>query len=351
MIFKKIGKGLRKFLFPSALLFLIVNIFLLGFLHLFTFLYVPPKVEKIEKIIEIPEKTTLREASEILEAEGLIRDREPFVLMARLMGVDREIKAGEYALNTWMRPLEILRILIEGKVMVYEVRIPEGQTASQIGKLLAENGLVNYDTFMALVNDQGFVKFLGIDAPSLEGYLFPETYYFTKKDWTYDIIKKMVQNFKRTFNSEFEERASELKMTQREVVALASIIEKEAGVDTERPLIAAVFHNRLKKKIPLQSDPTVIYGLKNFSGNLTREHLRIRTPYNTYVIKGLPPGPIANPGRKSIYAALFPAKVDFLYFVSKNDGTHYFSKDLPEHNQAVYKYQKNKKNRRKARAS
>ncbi len=152
----------------------------------------------------------------------------------------------------------------------------------------------------------------------------------------------MVHQFKKVFGSELETKASQMGISPREVVILASIIEKETPLSEEKPLISAVFHNRLKKKIPLQSDPTVIYGIRNFNGNLTKQDLLNLTPYNTYLISGLPPTPICNPGKESILAALSPASVPFLYFVSKNDGSHYFSSNIEEHNQAVWKYQKSK---------
>ena len=160
-----------------------------------------------------------------------------------------------------------------------------------------------------------------------------------------EVIQMMVHQFKKVFESDLASGASQLEISQREAVILASIIEKETPLSEEKPLISAVFHNRLKKKIPLQSDPTVIYGIKNFDGNLTKEHLLRPTPYNTYVIQGLPPTPICNPGKDSLLAALNPALVPYLYFVSKNDGSHYFSSDIEDHQRAVWKYQKNLKKR------
>jgi UPF0755 protein len=155
-----------------------------------------------------------------------------------------------------------------------------------------------------------------------------------------EIIQMMVQQFKKIFNNDWIRRASQLGMSLREVVTLASIIEKEASLTEEKPFISAVFHNRLKKRIPLQSDPTVIYGMKNFNGNLTRGDLQRPSPYNTYLNNGLPPTPICNPGKDSLLAALHPSPASYLYFVSKNDGSHFFSSTMEEHNQAVWKYQK-----------
>jgi UPF0755 protein len=155
----------------------------------------------------------------------------------------------------------------------------------------------------------------------------------------------MVHQFKKVFGPDLVRRASELGISEKEAVILASLIEKETSLPEEKPLISAVFHNRLKRNIPLQSDPTVIYGIKNFDGNLTKEHLLRQTPYNTYVAVGLPPTPICNPGKESLLAALYPAPVPYLYFVSKNDGSHYFASEIEEHNRAVWKYQKPQRKR------
>jgi UPF0755 protein len=174
----------------------------------------------------------------------------------------------------------------------------------------------------------------------LEGYLFPETYYFARATKPKDVIRTMVDGVKQLWTPELEAQAKRLHLTLHEVLTLASVVEKETGIREERELIAAVFHNRLRRRIPLQSDPTVIYGLTAFDGNLRKRDLLDPSPYNTYRIQGLPPGPIASPGADSIKAALFPSASPYLYFVSRNDGTHYFSASLEEHNRAVEKFQK-----------
>jgi UPF0755 protein len=179
--------------------------------------------------------------------------------------------------------------------------------------------------------------------PTLEGYLFPDTYHLFREMDPEEVIHMMVNQFKKVFGPDLANRASELGISESEAVILASIIEKETPLPEEKALVSSVFHNRLKKKIPLQSDPTVIYGIKNFNGNLTKEDLMRHTPYNTYLVPGLPPTPICNPGRDSLLAAVHPAPVPYLYFVSKNDGSHFFSSDIEEHNRAVLKYQKNLK--------
>jgi UPF0755 protein len=223
------------------------------------------------------------------------------------------------------------------------VTIPEGLTLSQIGQLLEHLNLVEKKEFFQKTSSPAFINALGLSelaGPTLEGYLFPDTYYLLREMDPEEVIQMMVHQFRKVFGPEFARWASELGISEREVVILASIIEKETSLPEEKPLVSAVFHNRLKKRIPLQSDPTVIYGIKNFNGNLTKEDLTRPSAYNTYLLAGLPPTPICNPGRDSLLAAVHPAPVSYLYFVSKKDGSHYFSSDIEEHNRAVWKYQK-----------
>jgi len=244
-----------------------------------------------------------------------------------------------------MAPIKILNILTKGIVITHSITIPEGFTIKQIAQLLDQNGITNGDEFLRLAKEPEIVKRYGISAPSLEGYLYPDTYKFASHLPPWRIIHTMVMRFKQV-TSPLRERARQKGMKFEDVITLASIVEKETALDSERPIIASVFLNRLKRGIRLESDPTTIYGIENFDGNLKKSDLTRRTPYNTYVIKGLPPGPISNPGLKSIEAVLNPADTDYLYFVSKNDGSHYFSRTLQEHNRAVYRYQKRSKRRR-----
>ena len=313
--------------------------------YLLTFLFIPPSYEKHTKSLEIPEGAGLRQVARLLKENGLITSDLIFVIVGKLTMAERHLQAGEYGLHTRMSPLEILHMLKAGEVLQHEATFPEGVNLEQIARLLNEQGLVSYEAFLEKASDPVFIRSLGIEANSLEGYLYPETYYFSKRVGAEGILRAMVEMFNSIYTSDLAERASALSMTRREVVTLASIIEKETALDSERPLVSAVFHNRMKKKIPLQSDPTVIYALPNFNGNLTRQDLQRRSPYNTYRVKGLPPGPIANPRKASLLAALYPAPVSYLYFVSKNDGTHHFSNTLAEHNKAVQRYQKRKAGR------
>ena len=249
------------------------------------------------------------------------------------------VKAGEYALSATMSPIQIMAKLVKGEVELYKLTIPEGLNIYQIADLVAEAGFAQNSSFIAAATDAGLTRKNGIKAATFEGYLYPETYYFPRKVSTETILSTMVNRFWNVFDAAWQARADQLGFSIHQIVTLASIIEKETGAPFERPVISSVFHNRLKKKMRLESDPTVIYGLRNFDGNLKRSHLETPTPYNTYKINGLPVGPIANPGTKSLEAALFPADTHFIYFVSKKDKTHQFSTNFKDHNQAVLKYQ------------
>jgi UPF0755 protein len=237
-----------------------------------------------------------------------------------------------------LTPSQVLDIVVSGKVLLHRLIIPEGYTIAQIAAEIERAGLADGQAFRTLANAPELATALGIEGAGLEGYLFPNTYYFPRGLSERDIIKIMVDQFHRQLPEQWRERAEALGFSLHQVITLASIIEKETGYPSERTLVASVFHNRLKKRMRLESDPTAVYGLEDFDGKVTRLHLRTDNPFNTYRIPGLPPGPIANPGRASIEAALYPAQTEFLFFVSKRDGTHHFSATFEEHNQAVRKY-------------
>ncbi len=338
----KAKRGIKWLLFFGVILF--------GIIHWVRFLDAVPSPTKIQKKVEIPRGASYHTVIDLLDRKGLITRPFYFNILGKMTGGETRIKPGEYQLHTAMRPMEILKVLVSGRIVLHRVVIPEGLTSKQIAVVLEEAGLVKSRAFLQVVHDKTALKRLGVEAESLEGYLYPETYQFGKETSPFEIIQVMVRQFQTVYDASFQKRANEIGMTQLEVLTLASIIEKETGVGAERRLISGVFHNRLKKKMRLQSDPTVIFSLADFDGNLTRKHLRNSSPYNTYKVKGLPPGPIASPGRDSIYAALYPEDVDYLYFVSKNNGTHYFSKTIREHNNAVRKYQlrRKRKNRKQS---
>jgi UPF0755 protein len=327
----------------SRIFLLCLIFFLLVIFILYWFLFIPPSKTTSTKIVYIKKGTPLKKISKQLEQEGIVRNGRFFVLVTTLLGKKAKIKAGEYELHTRMLPLEVLDSLVKGQVRRHLVTIPEGYTVSEIAQLLEDLNIAEKKDFLQKASSPALIASLGLShlaGSTLEGYLFPDTYHLMREMDPEEVIQMMVHQFKKVFGTDLAQNTSPIEISEREAVILASIIEKETPLPEEKPLISAVFHNRLKKKIPLQSDPTVIYGIKNFDGNLTKEDLLMPTPYNTYLISGLPPTPICNPGKDSLLAALHPAPVPYLYFVSKNDGSHYFSSHIDEHNRAVWKYQK-----------
>lgn len=292
-----------------------------------------------KRIVLIRPQTSSYRIAAALKDAGIIRSRLGFLAVAIARGTYRRLFPGEYEFDPHIPLLEIVRRLEQGRGLVHQVTIPEGLAARQIAQLFADKQLVDQARFVRLLRDRTTLEQYRLEGASLEGYLFPDTYRVVKGQAEEAIIQRMVRRFQEQFGPDEQARALELQMSVREVVTLASLVEREARVPEERPLISAVFHNRLRKRMPLQSDPTVMYGLSRFSGRLTKAHLQAPSPYNTYLNHGLPPGPIANPGRASILAALYPASSQYLYFVSKNDGTHAFSKTLREHDRMVRRYQ------------
>jgi len=318
---------------------IIAVIFLIALTHYYIALFVPPGQDSSPVLVEFEPGVGFRQMAKTLKEKGLIRDLQAFVLFGRLRGSTKSVQAGEYEFNASMPPSRILEKLEKGRVVKHTVTIPEGYNIRDIADLLDKMSLSQKDRFITKASDKAFLATLGIDAATAEGFLFPDTYQFAKGMSDASMIKAMVLRFKEVFTGELEMRSKAAGISINGLLTLASVVEKETGQASERPRIARVFLNRLRLGMPLQSDPTVIYGIKDFNGNLTRKDLRTETPYNTYRKKGLPAGPIANPGIESIKAVLYPEEGQYLYFVSKNDGTHYFSKTLSEHNRAVYRYQ------------
>jgi UPF0755 protein len=323
----------------DSILIVLLTLVLLSVTIIYLKIFTPVSLNAPEQIINIPEGLGIKTISRSLKSAGLIRNATAFYLLGVVQGKS-SLKAGEYNLNPGMTPFEILEILKQGRVVQHKITIPEGFNIFQIANLLREKGLSDKETFLNLCSDPNILEYWEIKGTTTEGYLFPETYFFSKGISERRILDAMIRNFWNIFKPEMREKAKELGFTVHKIVTLASLIEKETALPEERSLISAVFHNRLKERIRLQCDPTVIYGLKNFNGNLTKKDLLKKTPYNTYKKRGLPPGPIANPGLGCLKAALYPANVRYKYFVSRNDGSHEFSETLRQHNRAVLKYQK-----------
>lgn len=318
----------------------IVAVVLILSTHIYSALFTAPSDENVKTVVVIEKGEGLPSIMKNLSGAGLIKSETGFKLLSRLSGAHRNIKAGEYELSTAMTPVEILKTLREGKVKYHFVTIPEGYRIEDIAPLLEVAGLAVATEFRDATLKEGAARAFGLEGPSLEGFLFPDTYSFARPIEIREILEVMTRRFKEIYRGDVKTRAEGLGLSMLEAVTLASIIEKETGKRDEMRTISAVFHNRLKRGIALQSDPTVIYGIKEFDGNIRKKDLREDTPYNTYKRRGLPPGPIASPGRDALEAAVNPTDEKFLYFVSRNDGSHHFSNTLKEHNKAVRIYQK-----------
>lgn len=306
-------------------------------------LYIPYNIKGSFQIVKINKGMNVRDIARLLKNKEIIRSEFPFEILVRITASQKKIRQGVYRLSSSQNLVEIFRIITEGRTGNLCVTIPEGFNIYQIANLL-KNGwiILDKEKFIKLTSDKDFISNLDVDAKSLEGYLFPETYCFEPESDEEKVIKIMVKEFKKRVmtHKEYQEQGKFLGLNMQEILTLASIIEKETAVSKERSFISAVFHNRLKEGMPLESDPTVIYALgERFDGNLKREDLHIDSEYNTYKYTGLPPTPICNPGIKSIESALYPSPVDYLFFVSKGDGTHIFSSDVEEHRENVIRYQ------------
>lgn len=291
-------------------------------------------------LYELAANKSFKEVCKELEEKGLVKNWWSLSIIARFHGRDTKIKAGEYELSAASSPLEIVSKLAKGEMFQRRVTITEGASIWEIGFDLEAAGLTTQQEFERAVVDTRLTEKAGIDGKSFEGYLFPETYFFSRPISAEEIIVRMVNEGNRHWSPEFTLRADDLQMSRHQILTLASIIEKESGSVDEQPLVSSVFHNRLRIGMRLQADPTVVYAIPDLIGPLTKAHLEIDSPYNTYTNSGLPPGPICNPGLNAIKAALYPEETEYLYFVANGQGTHFFAKTLDEHNQNVGKYRK-----------
>lgn len=285
-------------------------------------------------LLTVPIGSSLGQIADRLEQSGLIKSKNAFKIYVKIAGAERGLKAGDYHLSAQMTARQLLDRLTTGELSYFTVTFPEGTTIKELARILAEKGLVDAQVFVEAVQSADFANQYsdltsGVGTP--EGFLFPDTYRIAEGTSPEAVATMQIQRFRQIFTPEMHEEAQRLKMSVAEVVTLASIIEKEAMRPEERPIISAVFHNRLRLKRPLESCATVQYALGYHKPKLTYDDLEIDSPYNTYRNAGLPPAPIANPGLDSILAALYPAEVDYLYFVAKNDGSHVFSKTYNDH--------------------
>ena len=296
-----------------------------------------------KKVIELRKGDSPAEVTKNLYQLGVIADKSDFLLLGRVLREWKKIKAGEYEVSADMNPLDVFKVITSGQSMAHRITVREGENMYEVAKAIEAEKLATADRILQLCKDPKFIQTLGIPTPAsgtLEGYLFPDTYFFNKTMTAEDMVHQMVKKFQSIWTAQHEEGAKKLGLTPYQALTLASVVEKETGAPQERPMVASVFHNRLKKGMKLQSDPTIIYGIwERYQGNLHKADITHPTPYNTYTIPSLPLGPISNPGKEAIDAVLHPADTPYIFFVSHNDGTHEFTTTLKDHTQAVKKFQ------------
>jgi len=300
----------------------------------------PPNGSWRGKLVLVPKGSPLPEVIGILREGGVLSHPLAFRALVLLTFSGRRLHYGEYAFTTPPSAFEAWRRLVRGDVIKYEVTVLPGANLYDVAELLEKKKLTTAEAFLATAASPAVLRRLEIPGESAEGYLFPDSYIFVKPVTPEEILEFMVRQFRRNVLPDTEKRAKEAGLSLHQAVTIASIIEKETGVEEEKPIVSAVIRRRLDLGMPLQMDPTVIYGVKRFDGTVTRKDLRTAGPYNTYLNRGLPPGPISNPGLAALDAALTPSKAEYLYFVSNNDGSHTFSRTFPEHNRAVERFRR-----------
>ena len=302
------------------------------------FLLFPAGDGKRVEIVELGRGRTLRALAGALEARGIVSSARLFTLYARLKGGDSRVKAGTYQFSDGMRPGEILMKMVTGDVYQRLFALPEGYSSHQVAEMLEKRGIFGKEQFLLACRDQGLLAELGVTANSAEGYLCPGSYNILPGRTEREVVREMVLRQQALLDAGLGRQGKAKGLSANDLLTLASMVEKEAVLPAEKPLIAAVFHNRLRLGMRLQSDPTALYGVRAFAGKVSRDDILRPSPYNTYLIPALPPGPIGNPGREAIEAVLNPPNVPYLYFVGRGDGSHQFSSDLPSHNAAVRRY-------------
>lgn len=333
---------------------IIVSIIILIFITAFVVIQIGPynRNNKDDIVIDIPTGSTLNQVTDILKENNLIKNKTLFKLYVRISNNTSKLKSGKYLFNQTYSNNEIIQDLCEGKIYNdgIKITIPEGSTSFEIVDILVKNKLGDEDVYEELINNPNEFKdkfeFLNDEKiVSLEGFLYPSTYYFNKDQSEKDILNHMLEIFNSKYSDKLKERQKELNKSLYEVINLAAIVEKEAVLDEDRPIIASVFYNRIKIGMPLQSDATIQYIFEERKKSITYEDLKIDSPYNTYKVNGLPPTPIANPGIKSIEAVLYPANTEYLYFVATIDGGNNYSKTYEEHIKNVEQYRKDREER------
>ena len=340
MSYTQLLSGRKKWLLLALILVLVAVI-----VRFSLFVGQPHGDGQVSGIVDFAKGSSLRKLADELEARGIIGSARLLQLYARLRGVGNKVQAGTYQFNDAMTPAEILRKLVSGEIYEQRFALPEGYSIYQVAEMLEARGFFKNDDFLRACRNTTLLRELGIKGESVEGHLYPGTYNLLKVEDAAGLVRLMAAQFDKVYQERFASLESSSRLTRRQIITLASIVEKEAVAPAEKPLTASVFFNRLQKGMPLQSDPTAIYGVRAFGGKVSGSDVRRNTAYNTYLIRGLPPGPIGNPGADAIAAVLTPATSNYYYFVARKDGTHHFSTTLDEHNRAVNRYLKEKGSR------
>ncbi len=317
-----------------------IGIVLLGYIVLSQLVKAPASDSRRFLSFSVDSGESFKSVSLRLKSEGLIRSEPVFYYLGRVSGKSALLKAGEYELNTEMSAWEILNVIVGSHVKLYRITLKEGINMFQVAQALDDLGLVDRIQFLETCWDSQFLEELHIPSPTVEGYLLPETYFIPRGSSPRAIIRTFVDMFWTKIPQSYLDEARNGNLSFHELVTMASVIEKETGLVGEMSLISSAFHNRIAQRMKLQSDPTSVYDILPFGGKVTREHLFRKTPFNTYQIQGLPITPISNPGVLAIYAALHPQKTDYIYFVSRRDGSHHFSATYEEHREAIDRYLK-----------
>ncbi len=322
-----------------AIAFLAGLIILYSFLRLVGALCLPTEEAGSPRYIHVAKGASAERIADKLAQNGIVRNRYLFLLAAKVLGGERELKFGDYQLCTGMAPVAVVRTLTSGRAIMRRVTVPEGLTIEQIAQRLERRGLASRKAFLTETRNERLLDTLSVRNDTLEGFLFPDTYHISGEESEEDLVRMMVHRFEEVYRQESEGATVADEFDLFDIVTIASIIEKEALLAVEKPRIAGVIYNRLRTNMRLDCDVTVQYALNKYGQRLTYADLDHDSPYNSYIYKGLPPGPICNPGRTALHAALHPEDTEYFYFVSMNNGSHYFSKTLGEHNRAVRKYQ------------
>ena len=296
-----------------------------------------------ERVFFVSRGETFASIVDSLEAQGVIRSRGLFLIAARLQGGATHMLVGKYRFDSGVSNAEILHVLTSGKGnLVTPVTLPEGSTARLQARILKRAVGIDSARYMHLVNDDSLVRYFGFASPSLEGYLFPDTYNFYWEEDEVEVVKRLVERFDRFYSDTLQERARGMGRTTNQIITLASIVEGEARLDQERGVIAGVYYNRLRRGMPLKADPTIQHFISGGPRRVLYSDLQVDNPYNTYKYRGLPPGPVNNPGRASILAALYPVQNDYLYFVANGKGGHGFSRTFEEHKRLTWRFKRDR---------